>query len=79
MIAKYFVRMSGHVLFLRWMELRRNFKQEKVLEELQELKSVEDSTKESCTVMYSSILNTGPTHSCGTNAGRPIKGSRFSV
>ena len=58
-------------------ELGRNFKREKMLEELEELESVEDGTKESCTLIYSSILNTGPTHSCRANAGRPIKGSRF--
>jgi hypothetical protein len=45
------------------------------LKELEELESVEDGTKESYTFIYSSILNTGSTHSCRANAGQPIKGS----
>ena len=39
------------------------------LKELEELESVEDGTKESCTLIYSSILNIGPTHSCRANIG----------
>lgn len=53
--------------------LERNFKREKMLEKLE---SVEDGTKESCTLI---ILNIGPTHSYRANVGRPIKGSRFPI